>query len=79
MDLVGDPSGQLDPHHLDSPRQRIEFRSHEQVEGSSYQLMSLSANLPAILEMGPPGYSLGIRTTRPLCVSPPIFPLALVC
>src|SRR6266852_3608544 len=22
MDLVGDPSGQLDPHHLDSPRQR---------------------------------------------------------
>jgi len=33
LDLVGDPNGQLDPHHLNSPRQRVEFRSHEGVEG----------------------------------------------
>lgn len=33
MDLVGDPKGHLDPNHLNSPRQRIEFRSHDGVPG----------------------------------------------
>src|ERR1700733_34090 len=33
LDLVGDPNEQLDPNHLNSPRQRVEFRSHEGVEG----------------------------------------------
>lgn len=65
MRLSEDPTAQLDPKHLNSPRQRIEFRSPGEVEGEDTHSSLLLINRVILnnnFQTGLPGCTPGVPT-----------------
>lgn len=62
--LSGDPNTHLDPKHLQSPRQRVEFRSPGEMEGMPVPKYILMVSQLTNSQTARPGCTLGVPITR---------------